>query len=213
MAHPRPPSGAASADRRPGFPAVGVDAGLPGRARVERRAVRRDRPRDDLLLHRPERADVVQRTLQGAGRRGPEVAAAAAGTAWRLCGAAQVGGAADQDRRRRAALVADPRRVPAGGDGHDSADRAGRHRRRRRRLVGGRRNLSMRAWPMHSPASPSPTASSTTTRWRRRSGCGRCWRTGGRRQASSRCWRRPSTPSCRTNGIAMCRKGFECVSA
>ena len=61
------------------------------------------------------RADGFQRTLQGAGRRGPEVASAAAGTARRLCGAGQGGGTPDQGRCRRAAMVAGSRRVPAVG--------------------------------------------------------------------------------------------------
>ena len=68
--------------------AAGVDAGLPGRTGAQRRALRRDRPRDDLLLHRPERADGVPRAVHGAWRRRPEAAAAAAGAARCLRGGA-----------------------------------------------------------------------------------------------------------------------------
>ena len=45
------------------------------------------------------------------------------------------------------------------------------------------------------------------------SGCGRRWRRDGNKPVSNRCWPRRFIPSCRMSGIAMCRKGFECVSA
>ena len=153
---------------------VSTPACRSARAR-ERRALRRDRPRDDVLLHRPERADGFPRTLQGARRRGPEAAAAAAGRARRLRGAA-----ASRPRRGSRSAPTCCRggrsagRVPAAGDGRDVAADA-RRRRRRRRASGRRRRRTVDAQPGECAGRPdaSRTASSTTTRSRPRNGCGR----------------------------------------
>ena len=95
LAHPRPPARAASAGRRPGVPAAGVDAGLPGRQGA--RATERFDAIDHVMTYFFTDQSGLTPFLElsnGAGRRGPEAAAAAAGTARRLCGAAQ-------GRRRR----------------------------------------------------------------------------------------------------------------
>ena len=120
LAHPRPPARTASAGRRARLAAVGVDAGVPGRPRAERGALRRDRPRDDLLLHRPERTDgflELSTALGGADRKLPLLPPVERGV-YKVT--EQDGRAASQGRRRRAAVVAGRGRVPAAGDGRDA---------------------------------------------------------------------------------------------
>ena len=206
LAHPRPPPRAA--------PAVGAcaprcgwcrrrPAGPPAR---RARPLRRDRPRDDVLLHRPERADgflALSKALGGADRKLPLLPPVERGV---YDVQQQVGGTAGQGRRRRAAVVA--------GEGvyllleqgttppADLADVDGVGGR----VVGGgagrRRTAGECAgWPAAHVLLP-----------RRRpgrdggAGCGPFSRRGGRRRVSNRCSPRRSTRSSRTSGIAMCRR-------
>ena len=76
-----------------------------------------------------------------------------------------------------------------------------------------RHRMSTRASPVRVPVSCSRTAFSTTIRSRPPNGCGPCSPPAGIKATSNRCLRLPSIVSCRTSGIAMCPRGFECASA
>ncbi len=119
---------------RAGVPSVGVDAGMPGRTGGGRRALRRDRPCDDVLLHRPGGLTGFS-NCHGTGRRGPQAAPAATGPARRLRGADKV--AAPRVKIGADVLPWWPIRgvyllLEAGRAPHR---RAARHRRCRRGLV------------------------------------------------------------------------------
>ena len=194
--------------------AVGVDAGLPVRTCGEHCPLRRDRPRDDVLLHRPgglEGFNELSQALGDAGRKLPLLPPVERGVyeVQRKAASPRVKVGADVlpwwPMRGRVPVVLENARR--------HRRQTGRRRRRRRclvRIVAGRRRQLASA-----PAGQTitycfldddPVATAERlrpvleTRWSDR---------GSNRYSPHR-----FTRSCPTSGIAMCRrKGIACASA
>ncbi len=212
LAHPRPPARAASARRCARRHCGWCRHRQPSRPCEKRRAVRRDRPRHDVLLHRSRWAGgvpgVCPRRWVGPTANCPSFRRFSA-----VCTRSSTRRPHRGSRSQRcASVVARSGCVPPDGVRDDRRNPSPRRRRGRWPVDGGVQAVDARL--ANAPAGQrltycflddDPVAVADS--------CGPPSRHGGNTPTSSRSSPRRSIRWCPISGIVMCHRSFECASA